>query len=107
MPQDIAEYNDEIDLFELFSMLWTGKVLIAGITIGFGVIGTALISLTTPPFKVKTEVRILPANGSDLAKNDPVDYKSLSGVGSLNPESALSQTVDQMRSVVKATEIDL
>ena len=104
VSQDLPQYDDEIDLFELFSTLWAEKVLIAAIAIGFGVIGTAWAFLTTPTYEA--EIRLLPADTIDLAKYNPVEYGSLSGlgVGLLSPEAALSQTLDQMRSVAKVTE---
>ena len=104
MSQELPQYDDEIDLFELFETLWNQKFLIAGISFACGLIGTAWAFLLTPTYEA--EVRLLPAKATDLAKYNPVEYGSLGGIGieSLSPESALSQTLNEMRSVAKMTE---
>jgi chain length determinant protein (polysaccharide antigen chain regulator) len=97
-------YDDEIDLFELFETLWDHKFLIAGISFFCGLIGTAWAFLSTPTYEV--EVRLLPAEATDLAQYNPVEYASLSGlgIGSLSPDAALTQTLNTMRSVAKMTD---
>ena len=104
MSQELPQYDDEIDLFELFETLWDQKFLIAGISLVCGLFGTAWAFLSTPTYEA--EVRLLPAEATALAKYNPVEYGSLGGlgIGSLSPDSALSQTLNEMRSVAKMTE---
>ena len=103
MQQEVPKYDDEIDLFELFETLWDQKFLIVGISFICGLLGIAWAFLSTPTYEA--EVRLLPAETINLAKYNPVEYSSLSGLGieSLSPENALSQTLDVIRSVAKMT----
>ena len=103
MQQEVPKYDDEIDLFELFETLWDQKFLIVGISFKCGLLGIAWAFVSTPTYEA--EVRLLPAETINLAKYNPVEYSSLSGLGieSLSPENALSQTLDVMRSVAKMT----
>lgn len=103
MQQEVPKHDDEIDLFELFETLWDQKFLIVGISFICGLLGSAWAFLSTPTYEA--EVRLLPAETINLAKYNPVEYSSLSGLGieSLSPENALSQTLDVMRSVAKMT----
>lgn len=104
VSQELPQYDDEIDLFELFETLWDQKFLIAGISLACGLIGSAWAFLSTPTYEA--EVRLLPAEATTLAKYNPVEYSSLSGlgIGSLSPDGGLSQTLNEMRSVAKMTE---
>ena len=103
MQREVPKHDDEIDLFELVETLWDQKFLIVGISFICGLLGSAWAFLSTPTYEA--EVRLLPAETINLAKYNPVEYSSLSGLGieSLSPENALSQTLDVMRSVAKMT----
>jgi len=51
VPEKQLHSNDEIDLLELFMVLWTGKWLIAGITLLAAVLGYIYIVLTPNDFE--------------------------------------------------------
>lgn len=53
MSQELPQYDDEIDLFELFETLWDQKFLIAGISLACGLIGTAWAFLSTPTYEAE------------------------------------------------------
>ena len=104
MSENFQSYDDEIDLFELFETLWSEKFLIAGITFICGVIGTFYAFIATPTYKA--EVHLLPAEKAVMAIYNPVEYGSLAGLGipSLSADVALTETLNQIRSVAAVTE---
>lgn len=104
MSQELPQYDDEIDLFALFETLWDQKFLIAGISLACGLIGTAWAFLSTPTYEA--QVRLVSAEAINLANYNPVEYSSVSDldIGSLSPDGALLQTLNEMRSVAKMTE---
>ena len=104
MPDNYHLRDDEIDLFELIETLWSEKVLIAGITFLAGILGVAYALVATPTFEA--EIRLLPADSSQMVQYNPVEYGSLSGLGipSLNSDGALAETLNQLRSTALVTE---
>jgi chain length determinant protein (polysaccharide antigen chain regulator) len=68
------EYDDEIDLFELFQNLWDQKWLIAGITAVTTVLGIVAALIMTPTYQ--SEARLLPP----LAQNVQEFSVGVSGV---------------------------
>lgn len=50
----LVEYDDEIDLRELFSVLWRGKILIAGITSVFAVVSVIFALLVPNQYQAST-----------------------------------------------------
>ena len=104
MSDNLTTPDDEIDLFELIETLWSEKILIAGITFVAGILGAIYAFIATPTFEA--EIRLLPAEKTQLAQYNPVDFYSLSDleISPLTPESALNQTLDVMRSAAKINE---
>lgn len=96
--------DDEIDLFELIETLWSEKMLIAGTTFVAGILGAIYAFIATPTFEA--EIRLLPAEKTQLAQYDPVEYGALRDLGILgmNPEGALNGTLDQIRSTARVAE---
>ena len=68
---DYTRSSDEIDLIEIFSILWGGKFWILFATIGMLALGYGYISL--PNIKLKALVKIEPLLTRDLAQYDSVN----------------------------------
>ena len=104
MSDNFTVPDNEIDLFELIETLWSEKILIAGIAFVAGVLGAVYAFIATPTFEA--EMRLLPVEKTQLTQYSPVEFYSLSDleISSLTPESALSQTLNVMRSVAKINE---
>jgi len=64
--KEIEQFDDEIDLFELFESLWKEKVLIVAITFVITLIGVGY-ALSIPP-TYQASVKMLPPSQSDLAE---------------------------------------
>ena len=73
MPEKQLHSNDEIDLLELFMVLWTGKWLIAGITLLAAVLGFIYIVLTPNDFETKLNIKSLATQTID-------DYFALNSI---------------------------
>ena len=104
MSDNFTTPDDEIDVFELIETLWSEKILIAGITFVAGILSAVYAFIATPTFEA--EIRLLPAEKTQLAQYNPVEYGALSdlGIPGLNPEGALKGTLDQIRSTARVTE---
>ena len=64
--KEIEQFDDEIDLFELFESLWKEKVLIVAITFVITLIGVGY-ALSIPP-TYQASVKMLPPSQSDVAE---------------------------------------
>lgn len=73
------DYDDEIDLAELFHVLWARKVVIAAFVVGFVIIGFLYAKSQTPIFQSTALVQLEErSSGGDL----PAELQSLMGSGS-------------------------
>lgn len=74
-------YDDEIDLFELWETIWSGKWLIVGITALFGVggVGYALLA----PEKFKAQVSVMPADAKSVGGGLSGALGNLGGLAAL------------------------
>lgn len=57
-PSSSTGYDDEIDLIELFKVLWAKKVFIIGITVLVTVAAALYASLKTPIYQVKSTIEV-------------------------------------------------
>ena len=64
--QEIEQFDDEIDLFELIQSLWKEKVLIVAITAVITLIGGGVAFSLTPIYEAS--VKMLPPSQSDVAE---------------------------------------
>ncbi len=76
----MSSADDEIDLFELWNVVWSGKWLVVAITAAFAVLGAAYALLATPWYRA--EVLLLPAE-KQSASGLMNQLGSLGGLGSL------------------------
>ena len=102
-----AHYDDEIDLKELFGVLWAGKVLIVAITVLFA-IGSVLIALSIPN-QYKATALLAPAQsdggGLSSALGQLGGLASLAGVSigeGTSSESQIAQEVMKSWSFVES-----
>lgn len=73
------DFDDEIDLAELFHVLWARKVFIAAFAIGFAILGFLYAKAQTPIFQSTALVQLEErSNGADL----PAELQALMGSGS-------------------------
>ena len=73
------EFDDEIDLAELFHVLWARNLYIAAFTIGFAIIGFLYAKSQTPIFQSTALVQLEKrSSGADL----PTELQALMGSGS-------------------------
>jgi len=66
VKKEIEQFDDEIDLFELFESLWKEKVLIVAITFVITLIGVGY-ALSIPP-TYQASVKMLPPSQSDVTE---------------------------------------
>ena len=92
------QYDDEIDLKELFGVLWTGKILIVAITAVFA-IGSVLVALSIPnQYKATALLAPAQADGGGLssALGQLGGLASLAGVSIGGGESSESQIAQEI-----------
>lgn len=92
------QYDDEIDLKELFGVLWAGKVLIVAITAIFA-IGSVLVALSTPnQYKATAVLAPAQADGGGLssALGQLGGLASLAGVSIGEGSSSESQIAQEI-----------
>ena len=103
----INQYDDEIDLKELFGVLWAGKILIVAITAVFA-IGSVLYALSIPnQYKATALLAPTQADGGGLssALGQLGGLASLAGVsigGGESSESEIAQEIMKSWSFVES-----
>ena len=97
--QNIAEhYDDEIDLRELFSVLWNGKKLIIGITAIFALV--SVFYALSIPNQYRATALVSPAQGSGGGLSGALGQlgglASLAGVSIGGGESSEAQVAQEI-----------
>ena len=79
-PESQKQYEDEIDLRELFSTLWKGKWIIASVTTVFSLIAVVVMLMT--PDQYRSTVVLVPAHNGSSSMMAGLSSK-LTGLASL------------------------
>ena len=93
VKKEIEQFDDEIDLFELFESLWKEKVLIVAITFVITLIGVGY-ALSIPP-TYQASVKMLPPSQSDVAELVKFDVL----------KSSHSQSFDDFLQILKSNQL--
>ena len=89
IPEPVA-HDDEIDLKELFTTIWAGKVLIIGVTSVFAVL--AVIYALMQPNIYRSEALLAPVQAGDSASSLSSKFGGLASLAGVNLGGAIDKT---------------
>ena len=81
IPEPVA-HDDEIDLRELFTTIWAGKVLIIGVTSVFAVL--AVVYALMQPNIYRSEALLAPVQAGDSASSLASKFGGLASLAGVN-----------------------
>ena len=98
MENKNTDYEDDIDLSEIFTILWDGRFVIMLITTIFA-ISSVLYSLSLPNIYSSTSV-LAPTTQDDSLNSKLSGYRSIAGIAGINiPKGQLTQSEESIERI--------